>query len=338
MSTFAPDEAMSNPGNHPPLEELAAYIDGMLGEEEAARVAEHISECEDCFFVYSETVRFQLENPSEEAVGAEPEIGEVVLFPSRPEKTTRERTRRWWPAAAVALAAAALAVAIGVSLYRNFVPQSLPQVTTAELIEPVQGIPGVQNQLYKYRVDRGVSKVGSELDQPSFMIGFLFVDLRLSLEGSDVETSRELLRKMGVTVRGIDIFPELGDSIIKRANDLESPADLQRLLPEMTQWETEIRADDGTWMVVDDYFTFGQWAEAGRLAAVHQKPEFFESRENRRVLSYILRSEEMAPEERVMAHLQKIQSLWDKGDLQPQDFATLAEKFKAILKAYDFTA
>lgn len=337
---------MSDSGNHPPLEELAAYIDGMLSEEEAARVAEHIAECEDCFFVYSETVRFQLEHPDE----AEAPGPEVLPFPARkkdvplqrdpkhspaPALTKRRRTSPWWLGAA---AAALLAVAIGISLYRNFDPPRLPQATTAELVEPVQGIPGVQDQLYKYRVPRGGPEKESEIDQQSFVIGFVFVDLRLSLQTGDVETSRELLHKIGAAVQGIDISPDRGLSLIQKSEDLTSPADLQRLLPEMTQWEAEIRAGDGTWIVANDYFTFGKWAEAARLAAVLQKPEFFDRKENRRVLSYVLGSEEMSPDEDVVADLKEIERIWDKGDLQPQDFTALENRFESILRAYDFTA
>lgn len=334
MSVFAPEEAMSNPGNHPPLEELAAYIDGMLPEEEAARVAEHIADCEDCFFVYSETVRFQLEHP-EEAEDPALDLGKVVPFPPKTEKTERERTRRRWPAVVALPVAAALAVAVGISLYRNFVPPGLPQVTTAELVAPVQEIPGIQDQLYKYKVTRGGAGGESEIDQKSFIIGSALVDLRLSLQAGDVETSSTLLHKIGASVKEIDVSPDLGLDLIQKSNSLKSPADLQRLLPETTQWETEIRADDGKWFVNPDYVTFGQWVEAARLAAVHQKPEFFDQRENRRVLSYVLRNKDMAPNENVLAHLQEIQSLWDKGDLQPQDFEALAKKFEAILGAYD---
>lgn len=343
MSAFAPEEAMSDSGTHPPLEELAAYIDGLLEEKEAARVAEHIAECEDCFFVYSETVRFQLEHPDE----AEVPGPEVLPFPARkkdvppqrdpkhspaPALTKRRKTSPWWLGAA---AAALLAIAIGIPLYRNFGPLSLPQVTTAELIEPVQGIPGIQDQLYKYKVPRGGPKEESEIDQKSFIIGSAFVDLRLSLQEGDVETSSALLHKIGASVKEIDISPDLGLSLIEKSQDLKSSADLQRLLLETEQWEAEISADDGKWYVNPDYIIFGKWAEAGRLAALLQKEEFFDSRENRRVLSYVLQSKEMAPDEDVVAQLQEIEGLWDKGNLQSRDFVMLAEKFEAILEVYD---
>jgi hypothetical protein len=45
-----------------------------------------------------------------------------------------------------------------------------------------------------------------------------------------------------------------------------------------------------------------------------------------------------APDENVAVYVQEIKSLWDKGDLQPQDFATLAKRFEEILRAYDFTS
>ncbi len=45
---------------HPSAEELAAYIDGNLGKEEAARVTAHLASCEDCYDVYSMTAQFLL--------------------------------------------------------------------------------------------------------------------------------------------------------------------------------------------------------------------------------------------------------------------------------------
>lgn len=345
MSTFAPDEAMSNSGNHPPLEELAAYIDGMLGEEEAARVAEHISECEDCFFVYSETVRFQLEHPSEE----EDPVPNVIPFSRKTEEVPgpgrravagdkRKRALPRW----LGIAAAAVAVAVGIPLYRSLNPQNMPEATTAELLGPVQGSPDLQSHLYPLKTFRGHGGE-SEYNRQSFMVGVLLTDTRLSLEDDNREGAASRIWRIGKVLE--ESLEGTGADLTQEATRIEAGGELPQTLAKLDQWEKsagesegEERPEEEIWPVDPDYVTFGKWAEAARLAAVLRKPDFFQDRDNRRVLSYVLGSEEMAPAKKVVADLQEIERIWDKGDLQPRDFATLAEKFKAILEAYDFTA
>lgn len=334
MSVFAPKEAMSDSGNHPPLEELAAYIDGMLSEEEAARVAEHIAECEDCFFVYSETVRFQLEHP-EEAEEPGPDDGKVVPFSGKANAGETQRRRRlpWW----VGLATAAmLAVAVGIPLYLSLAPpRSMPEMTTAELLAPVQGAPDLRGELYDFKRTRGEQE-DSEFDRQSFMVGVFLTDLRLALETGDAAGAAERLQRIHVILDKIGGMDEEMSLLRQEENRMRASSDPQVFLPKLEQWEKEAGdSEEALWVVDPDYVTFGKWVEAGRVAAVLQKEEFFRSRENRRVLSYVLRSKEMAPDEDVVAQLQEIESLWKKDDLQSQDFTTLAKKFEAILEAYD---
>lgn len=44
-------------GECPDLETLAAYLDGRLSDRQRARVTEHLSECEDCYGVFSESAQ-----------------------------------------------------------------------------------------------------------------------------------------------------------------------------------------------------------------------------------------------------------------------------------------
>lgn len=340
MSVFAPEEAMSDSGNHPPLEELAAYIDGLLPEAEAARVAEHISECEDCFFVYSETVRFQLEHP-EEAEDPAPEPGKVVPFPEKAGEPQRRKRFPWWVGPAIA---AVLVLAVGFFLYRSLNPQGMPEMTTAELIAPLQGAPELQSHLYSPKTFRGHNGE-SDFDRQSFMVGVLLTDLRVSLEARDRAGAASRIQRIGKVLE--DALEGSGSGLFEEAQRVESEGDLAATLAKLEQWEKSAgeSEDEGAsgdaeevWLVDPAYVSFGKWAEAARLAAVLREEEFFSRRENRRVLSYVLRGEEITPDENVLAHLQEIQSLWDKGNLQPQDFDALAGKFKSVLGAYNFTS
>jgi len=314
---------------------LAAYIDGMLSEEEAARVAEHIAECEDCFFVYSETVRFQLDHP-DEAADPEPE---VIPFPTKTKEKKVPRIPPWLLAAA-----AALALVSGFFLYRSLALRTMPELITAELTDPVQGVPDLQKSLYPLKTFRGAGE-DSEFDRESFMVGVLLVDTRLSLKTGDREGAASRIGRIGTVLE--KIFKGSGADLAKEAQRVESGGDLVTTLAKLEQWEKNAGEsedegkpgnDEEVWLVDPDYVTFGKWAEAARLAAVLQKPEFFERRANRRVLSYVLESEEMRPSDEVVANLREIEKIWVKGNLQPQDFTAIADKFTAILQAYDFTS
>lgn len=208
-------------------------------------------------------------------------------------------------------------------------------MTTAELLAPVQGAPDLRGELYDFKRTRGEQE-DSEFDRQSFMVGVFLTDLRLALETGDAAGAAERLQRIHVILDKIGGMDEEMSLLRQEENRMRASSDPQVFLPKLEQWEKEAGdSEEALWVVDPDYVTFGKWVEAGRVAAVLQKEEFFRSRENRRVLSYVLRSKEMAPDEDVVAQLQEIESLWKKDDLQSQDFTTLAKKFEAILEAYD---
>ncbi len=80
-------------------------------------------------------------------------------------------------------------------------------------------------------------------------------------------------------------------------------------------------------------FSFGQWAEAGRLAALAQNPELFQDRKYQKFLRWQLRhAEELDPE--VQGALQQIQAILERESLQANDFSRLKTHFEAILDFY----
>jgi anti-sigma factor RsiW len=160
--------------DHPPLEDLAAFIDGALGEEECARMQAHLARCEECYELFTETVRFQQEEAGEgEAVAGEEEKGagredageeaEVLPFRERapvperarehppkehpqkkhlqkePPRRERSRFRLGWAAAA---AVAVLALAVGPLVYRRVAPGSGPAAPQGS--EALQEDPGLR--------------------------------------------------------------------------------------------------------------------------------------------------------------------------------------------------
>jgi CHAT domain-containing protein len=86
----------------PPIESIAALVDGRLQGEEQRRVVDHLSRCRECHELFSEAVRFQ----EEEAERSSPSV--VTL-----------RSRSWIPVAAAAMVTIGLASVLGLALWRS---------------------------------------------------------------------------------------------------------------------------------------------------------------------------------------------------------------------------
>jgi anti-sigma factor RsiW len=97
------------PGSHP-TEELSAYLDGELATGELPSVVAHLRSCGECRAELADLDR------SRTAVRSLPGI-EPPVFLDTERSDRRSRSRRVWPAAAIAggVAAAALAFTIGTS-------------------------------------------------------------------------------------------------------------------------------------------------------------------------------------------------------------------------------
>src|SRR6478672_4223605 len=74
---------------------LASHVDGRTTPEERAKVEAHIAHCEDCYFLFSETVQEQKKRSANELTG---------------DEVPQNRWRRWMPRVAAGLAAAAALV------------------------------------------------------------------------------------------------------------------------------------------------------------------------------------------------------------------------------------
>src|SRR5690349_13654604 len=94
----------------PPLEDIAAFLDGItLSPEERARITEHLARCESCYEVFAGAVHFQEEEGDSSA--EDTDGGGVLPFPLVEEKKREKHARaeparpprralRWLPLAA----------------------------------------------------------------------------------------------------------------------------------------------------------------------------------------------------------------------------------------------
>jgi hypothetical protein len=301
------EQGASPATSHPELEQLAAFLDGALSPEDRAEVEEHLSHCEDCYTVFSESARFQLEHdidtPREELVLA------PLVF-----------RRKIWMVGA--LAAAALALCVGIWVYRTLTPP--PRMGVAALIEPLDPHAAMRH-LWTWREKRSLGEESS-FRRISFQFGALATDLRISMEAGDREHSVALLEKFSRLLQSRHreeeaVFHELAQRVSK--ND---PRDF---LHEVERIQDEV--EPGLNII---FVSLGKWSEAGRIAAAAGNAAFFRDRVNRRFLSQVQRQPEVRSDFVVRQELKSLEDVWDKP-VANEGFGKLKAGFNHILDFYD---
>lgn len=315
----------------PPLEEIAAFLDGTLTPEDRERITAHLASCESCYEVFAGAVHFQEDDDSAAATKGGvipfPFAGEtdrtgVSLPPTVAPEKVRPRARRW-----LALAASVLLVpALGFFAWRAV---STPTMALAGLVEQVEGSPGIDEHLYLGETYRSNEAPEYLLpDRPTFLTGVHLLDLRLSLDaGADVDTTDRLLQNLGLALQEVPGMSAVGELYLKSR---EGQLDRNALSREEEKVQQELSE------LLD--FQFGLWTEAGRLAASTESPEFFGDRNNRRFLSHLFKQTPWVGDdllEDVPGELQAIQQTWEGGDLTDEDYTALADHFENIIAAYD---
>lgn len=322
MQEFASrKESSSAPpaGHWPSDEELAAYIDGRLGKTESQHITEHLADCEECYAVYAETLQFQLESEPLEG-------GNVVAFPSK-----EGMERRWWYRIA-----ALLAIGIGIGgAYSAFLAPP-PDLVTAEMAASVQGKTGLVEKFWLGRTERGGGDgegEGVPIDQAAFRVGVQLVNLQVSLEAGDAEAATNVVAYILQALDGQIYIGGLDEAYKKEITDaIVNGTPPRNLLDEASRLATESREILGP-LDVD----FGQWVEAGHLAAAAEQPSFFQRGETRAFLRRLLwrdklRWGEMKLDQPSRESLQEISRILDKGDLQTPDYEALRGRIDEILK------
>ena len=321
----------------PPLEDIAAFLDGTLSPEERAHVTEHLARCESCYEIFAGAVHFQEEEGDSFAEGTGG--GGVLPFPLVEEKPQEKHARvepprparrvsRWLPLAASVV----LAVGAGYMLWQR--SQVLPEVTVA-VVEPLQGKDGIGTALYRPDVERGGpgQTILPDFGASEFLIGVYLVDLRLRLSvpvraGEEERTTEGILSDLAGTLEQLEsmVSPEL----VTFFKNQSQQADLEILVRELPKHERALESE----LAEDPLFRFGIWTEAAHVFAKVHSPAFFEQRRNRRFLATIPR--EIPPKDEqyrpILDSLQKIEPLWDSS---PRDYEALAFQFKNIVDQFD---
>jgi hypothetical protein len=365
MQEFAQKDSTPPEGRCPSAEDLAAYIDGGLGEAERQRITEHLASCEDCYAVYTETLRFQLDT---ESVFLE---GEVLPFRvSKKKGTVAAALRRWYPVAALLL------VGVGTGTYFQLLAPPPGLVTTR-----LTPFPPSAEQLWlgpTYRGEGGDDE--AKLDEASFRMGVQLVNLQATLRVGNVSAAQDVIARIlgllkaqpftddlqkgytGITVAlenrtlapregGRDLTPPQDRLGIKRKDGpiitLSRPSSRARVteesleshrvisvLPHVSQLAKESRE------VFDPTpLDLGQWVEAGRLAALARNPSFFQQSDTQRFLRRFRWRDKLGMGDTKLdpltrESLDQISEIASKDDLQASDYAELQRQFDKILGIY----
>jgi Putative zinc-finger len=306
-------------GHWPSDEELAAYIDGNLGEAESRRITEHLADCEECYAVYAETLQFQLE--SEAAEG-----GKVVAFPSK-----EGMEKRWWYGIA-----ALLALGIGGGWAYQALLSSPPALVTAEVTASMQGKPALTGNLWLGPTYRGGGDEGEEapLDPASFQIGVQLVNLQVSLEAGQGEQAQDVVARILTILKDQMFVDDLKKGYTEITTAIANGTPPQQLAGKASELAQQAReAFDAP------HLDFGQWVEAGQLAAAAGEPSFFERGDTRKFLRKLLWRQklgigEMKLEPAARQGLEDISEVLAKGNLGKSEYGELRQDLEKILDIY----
>ena len=316
----------------PADEQLAAYIDGVLGPAESRQVTEHLASCADCFEVYSETARFLVDSspasPEDAAREAALAGKGVVRFPTLAER--RRQVAQWGAIAALLL------VGAGGGGYFQFLSAPSPLTTIADKVpDRAALIPS----LWKGPTYRGAPETeAGKLNDESFRMGVHLVNLSTTLRvGNAREAEDEIARILQILAKESFTDPlQNGYKGITAA--LENGKPPQSLLPEVDRLAGKTGRAESVRDVFDPLsLDLGQWVEAGRLSALAKDPAFFQESDNRQFLGKLLRRDKLGLGETkldpaTLATLEQIRDAFPSGNVQPSDYVRLRPLFDDILK------
>jgi hypothetical protein len=302
----------------PSLEDLAAFLDGRLSGSERARIVAHLADCPSCYEVFAEAARFQIEEEEEEEEDADPP---GIAAPARVIPFPVKKILPW-------AAAIAAMLAIGVTippLYRQY--NTMPELASAKLVSESVAGKVAGDPFWGASVVRGNPSGGFASIPHEILLGAHAVELGLSLARNGAESIDDLAAING-HIQEIGFLPDqekIYKDIQAQIAGGKPPKDFVRQAEKV---EASLPATDYP------YFAFGKWAEAGRLSAVAESPDFFQAPDNRKFLRVFLHQERENLDPAVVEALQGIQNTLGDSDLSSLDYRKLNGLFESILTHY----
>lgn len=307
----------------PTAEELAAFLEGALSPEATERVQRHIASCPDCYELYVDALHFELE-------------AKKVLPFLRPGKSdpSHRLPLRWLGAAAGLIIAAASAYLLWPTpaVKRPTIsPSSLAQSGAL----PYEAAASLKPDTMRGGPGEDLGNL-SELDLArKFSIGVLLIDLDIATKRADRTTPLAFAQQLAAVSSSVHSMQGQSKSLSELyellSKDAEAPLDPRDFLELQTRAVALLEAP-GRGRAYQDY---GQWSEAGRLAASSKYRAYFETEQTRAFLQWLLylRAKDkesilIAAEERAL--LRRIQQSWPGQGSGVPDYAFLRGAFAEI--------
>lgn len=316
----------------PPLEDIAAFLDGKLSEKERARVVAHLADCESCYAVFAGAARFQLEEEDEESLEPKkPAAAAPVAEKAAPAPVVpfhRRPSVRW----ALPLAALLVLGLATVPLYQQY--NRMPTLLSTELADPV-ALKNVPTASFWKDDKRGnPNAVITDSSPFEFLLGVHQVDLLLTLARNDSAESLNMLARINGHMEQLIYVDTAAKFYLRAHRDIYRGRPPRELVEEAARIEADLTKEYQELEL--PHLAFGKWTEAGRLSAMASSPEFFEDRDNRRFPGWLLRKaqEDLADDEEVVRNLKTIRGILDDSDPPKLPYEDLEKQFERILEHY----
>ena len=314
----------------PPLEDIAAFLDGKLSEGERARIVAHLADCEACYAVFAGAARFQLEEEGEESQEPEKQAAVALLTevaaPAPVVPFHRRPAVRW----AFPLAALLVLGLATIPLYQRY--STMPTLLSTELVDPaaLKSVP--TTSLWVDDKRGNPTAVIVDASPFEFLLGVHLVDLRLTLARNDSAESLNMLSRINGHMEKLILVERASEFYLRAHGDIDKGTPPKELAEEAAQIEAGLTEDYQEL----PHLAFGKWTEAGRLSALARNLAFFKDRDNRRFPGLLLRKaqEDLTDDIEVVRNLKRIRGILDDSDPAKLSYDDLEKQLEGILEYY----
>jgi len=232
-------------------------------------------------------------------------------------------------------------LAVGFAGYRLLLAP--PSVEVAELVEPLAGSRGAAEAVWTGPVYRGGGVQPTEAFRAkSLLVGAHLVGFQTAVAAGDSRAAADAARRVANYLDENGFLPDetkrFRDTQLALGADRPGLAsrDLARARALLSRARALVKE---TSEPIEESFSevhlpFGEWVQAGYVAARTANRAWFERRANRRFLSYLLRQDDEEIDSEARKALERIRQVWGRGELGPAELAVLATQFEAILQRY----
>ena len=311
---------MSKTRRQPSEEEIAAFAAGRLQGAERSRMIEQLDRDPESYQLLLETIDLV---SSSEGREEDSEDDEIAPWQVDPQQLSVSR----WRVAALA-ASAVLALGLGWLIYRMLPPDGPGQLASELGTRLTSQTPAEELNQSAWR--ETPSSTFARAQPPlfaSFQLGRLMLDLEIARLADDLQRGLSLL----TSVESLLAVQQAGPTALEEAAEARRKAEAQQSLQGLDYFPERIGISlPNSW---DSLFVeFGQWAEAARLASLHQQEDFFRQPAFQEFSQELGRREDLSPQAR--RPWEEAQALLDRPRLDPDGWDELAGKWTDLIRLH----